>query len=133
MNYIDLDFDIIYNIMFRKNPDCDDCDTQYRRELLNFFRLGQYDDTKISIRTDKLYHELVKYDQFVILFTLILNEPMLTYISGGTEISAACLSMLCSFNYFHLLFKSIKEIKQSDVISDETFTEFRNEITRNIN
>lgn len=133
MNNIDLDFDITYITMFREHPDSDDSDTQYRRELLKFFRLEQYDDTRIGIRTDKLYHELVKNDQFVVLFTLILNEPMLAFISSGTEICSACLSMLCSFNYFHLLLKSIKEFNESHVISEETFTEFRNEITRNIN
>lgn len=118
--------------MFRKNQDCDDSDTQYRRELLKFFKLNQYDDTKIGIRTDRLYHELVKNEQFNVLFTLILNEPMLAFIISDSEICSACLSMLCSFNYFHLLFKSIKELKESNRISDETFTEFRNEITRNI-
>lgn len=133
MNNIDLDFDITYITMFRENPDNDESDTQYRRELLKFFKLEKYDDTRVGIRTDKLYHELVKDNQFMVLFTLVLNEPMLAFISNGTEISSACLSMLCSFNYFHLLFKTIKEFKEEHVISDVTFDEFRAEISRNIN
>ena len=83
MNNIDLDFDITYITMFRENPDSDESDTQYRRELLKFFKLDKYDDTRIGIRTDKLYHELVKNDQFVVLFTLISNEPLLAFISDN--------------------------------------------------
>ena len=133
MNNIDLDFDITYITMFRENPDSDESDTQYRRELLKFFKLDKYDDTRIGIRTDKLYHELVKNEQFVILFTLISNEPMLAFISDSTEISSACLSMLCSFNYFHLLFKALCDFNQTQHISEDTFTEFRAEISRNLN
>lgn len=133
MNNIDLDFDITYITMFRENPDSDESDTQYRRELLKFFKLDKYDDTRIGIRTDKLYHELVKNEQFVILFTLISNEPMLAFISDSPEISSACLSMLCSFNYFHLLFKALCDFNQTQNISEDTFTEFRAEISRNLN
>lgn len=133
MNNIDLDFDITYITMFRENPDSDESDTQYRRELLKFFKLDKYDDTRIGIRTDKLYHELVKNEQFVILFTLISNEPMLAFISDSTEISSACLSMLCSFNYFHLLFKALCDFNQTQNINEDTFTEFRAEISRNLN
>ena len=133
MNNINLDFEITYITMFRENPDNDESDTQYRRELLKFFKLEKYDDTRVGIRTDKLYHEIVKENQFIVLFTLVLNEPMLAFISNGAEISSACLSMLCSFNYFHLLFKAIKEFKEEHVISDATFDEFRAEISRNIN
>jgi len=133
MNNIDLDFDITYITMFRENPDSDESDTQYRRELLKFFKLDKYDDTRIGIRTDKLYHELVKNEQFIVLFTLISNEPMLAFISDSTEISSACLSMLCSFNYFHLLFKALNDFNQTKNISEETFTEFRAEISRNLN
>jgi hypothetical protein len=39
MNTIDIDFDITYQTMFRENPESDDSDTQYRRELLKFFKL----------------------------------------------------------------------------------------------
>ena len=133
MNNIDLDFDITYITMFRENPDSDESDTQYRRELLKFFKLDKYDDTRIGIRTDKLYHELVKNDQFVVLFTLISNEPLLAFISNSTEISSACLSMLCSFNYFHLLFKALRDFNETQNISENTFTEFRAEISRNLN
>ena len=133
MNNINLDFDITYITMFRENPNSDESDTQYRRELLNFFKLDKYDDTKIGIRTDKLYHELLNNEQFVVLFTLVSKEPMLAFISDSTEISSACLSMLCSFNYFHLLFKALCEFNQSQNISEDTFTEFRAEISRNLN
>ena len=74
MNTIDIDFDITYQTMFRENPESDDSDTQYRRELLKFFKLETYDDTRIGIRTDKLYYELIKEDQFLVLFNLIMNE-----------------------------------------------------------
>ena len=133
MDNINLDFNLTYITMFRENPENDNCATQYRRELLKFFKLDKYDDTRIGIRTDKLYHELVKHQQFVILFTLISNEPMLAFISDSTEITSACLSMLCSFNYFHLLFKALCEFNQSQNISEDTFTEFRAEISRNLN
>ena len=56
---------------------------------------------------------------------------MLSFVVDDGNICSACLSMLCSFNYFHLLFKSIREFKQHKIISEETFTEFRNEIARN--
>ena len=118
--------------MFRENPDNDDSDTQYRRELLKFFILDQYDDTKIGIRTDKLYHELVKSTQFVTLFTLVLSEPMMSFIFDASEISSGCLSMLCSFNYFHMLFNSIKEFKENKIISEKTFMEFKDEIAQNL-
>ena len=131
MNTVDIDFDITYQTMFRENPESDDSDTQYRRELLKFFKLETYDDTRIGIRTDKLYYELIKEDQFLVLFNLIMNEPMLSFVVDDGNICSACLSMLCSFNYFHLLFKSIREFKQHNIISEETFTEFRNEIIRN--
>ena len=60
MNTIDIDFDITYQTMFRENLKVTIVDTQYRRELLKFFKLETYDDTRIGIRTDKLYYELMK-------------------------------------------------------------------------
>ena len=133
MNNLDLDFDVTYISLFRENSNDDNSDTQYRRELLRFFKLETYDDTRIGIRTDKLYHEIKENEQFKELFTLILSEPLLAFISSGNDISSACLSMLCSFNYFHLLFKSLKELKSNGQINENTLGEFRNEILRNIN
>ena len=54
MNFINCDFHATYKqYVDLSNEDL--TDTIYRRELLSFFKCSEYNDTVISIRTDKLF------------------------------------------------------------------------------
>lgn len=91
-----------YYDIYLNDKDGDACDTQFRYEILEFFDLTSYDETKLAIKSDKLYYELLKNNVFVKIFETALHEPNFKMFCPETEISAFCLTILLSFEYFHL-------------------------------
>lgn len=104
-----------YYDMYLKDNDDDACDTEFRRELLEFFNLEQYDETKLSIKSDKLYYELLKNSGFVKIFEATLKESNFKMFCPETEISSFCLTILLSFDYFHLFKICYEDYKNGDV------------------
>lgn len=130
MNYLNVDFDITYHI---GDMNSDENDTKYRSELLAFFKLDAYNDTTISMRTDRLYHELKSHSQFKELFELCLTNPMVSMLStNSTEINSACLVLLFSFDYFYLLFNCLRDYKEDGNISMGNFNLIQETIRDNI-
>ena len=55
MNFINLNFNPTYHLLKDSSGNyLDESDEQYKKDLLIFFKCNEYNDTVISIRTDKL-------------------------------------------------------------------------------
>ena len=109
-----------YYDMYLKDSNDDNADTQYRREILLFFNLGHYDDTKISMRTDKIFTTLRKNSHFEAIFKAVLNEKtFMTFNPEATEITPFCLTVLLSFEYFHLFKGCFDQYSNREPISSE--------------
>jgi hypothetical protein len=129
MNYLNVDFDITYHI---GDINCDENDTKYRSDLLAFFKLDAYNDTIISMRTDRLFHELKKQPQFEQIFETCLTIPIVSMLSTSeTEISSACLVLLFSHDYFYLLFNCLQDYKADGNISSGNFNLIQETIRNN--
>ena len=99
-------------------------DEQYRSDLLKFFKCSEYNDTVISIRTDKLFHQLKEIPDFVQIFTLCLNNPIVSTVSKG-KLDSVCLTLLFSFDFLSLFISTLKEYNKNKSISNETYVKFR--------
>ena len=135
MIHIDLGFDITYHITDSSMTDgtssnVEQNETEYRRELLKFFKLEQYNDTIISMRTDRLFFELKHHDQFKELFEIILQHPMVALLSQNSEINSACLVLLLSYDYFYIFFNCLKDYKQNNSISLGNFSLIKDELLK---
>tara|TARA_Y100000741_G_C18227183_1_gene548290 strand:- start:935 stop:1300 length:366 start_codon:yes stop_codon:yes gene_type:complete len=105
---------VSYYELYLLNKDDDACDTQFRRELLEFFDLEKYDETKLSIKTDKLYAELIKNVEFNRIFNAVLQEANYKTFCPEAEISSFCIVILLSFDYFYLFKQCYKELKETN-------------------
>lgn len=103
---------VSYYEMYLKDNQYDACDTQYRKEILEFFELKKYDETKISIKTDKLYAELSKNLVFTRIFETVLYESNYKTFCPDAKVSSFCLVVLLSFDYFYLFKQCYKEFKE---------------------
>tara|TARA_Y100000766_G_C18878089_1_gene591888 strand:+ start:280 stop:654 length:375 start_codon:yes stop_codon:yes gene_type:complete len=107
---------VSYYEMYLKDNQYDACDTQYRKEILEFFELKKYDETKISIKTDKLYAELSKNLEFTRIFETVLYESNYKTFCPDAKVSSFCLVVLLSFDYFYLFKQCYKEFKEKENI-----------------
>lgn len=125
MNFINTDFNPTYHLLKDSSGNyLDHSDEQYRKDLLIFFKCTEYNDTVISIRTDKLFHKLKDIPDFAQLFTLCLNNNIVQIVSNG-KIESVCLTLLFSFDYFYLFVDALKEYKNDNCLSFETIDKFR--------
>ena len=114
-----------YYDMYLKDNNDDMCDTQFRREILEFFHLETYDETKLSIKTDKLYALLEKNEDFHKIFEYVLQESNFIAFCSETEISSFCIVVLLSFDYFYLFkqcyieFKETGNVKSKNLLIDK--------------
>ena len=130
MNFIDCDFDVTYR-QYIDSSNQDLSDTMYRKDLLTFFKCTTYNDTVISIRTDKLFHVLKDDPKFVELFTLTLNNQMVALMSNNNEINSASLTLFFSYDYFDAFIKCLKDYKTTKDITNENFNSLRTLIVNN--
>ena len=107
---------VSYYEMYLKDNQYDACDTQYRKEILEFFELKKYDETKISIKTDKLFAELSKNLEFTRIFETVLYESNYKTFCPDAKVSSFCLVVLLSFDYFYLFKQCYKEFKEKENI-----------------
>lgn len=107
---------VSYYEMYLKDNQYDACDTQYRKEILEFFELKKYDETKISIKTDKLFAELSKNLEFTRIFETVLYESNYKTFCPDAKVSSFCLVVLLSFDYFYLFKQCYKEFKEKQNI-----------------
>ena len=107
---------VSYYDMYLKDNQYDACDTQYRKEILEFFGLEKYDETKLSIKTDKLYAELSKNEEFIKIFEAVLHESNYKTFCPDVEISSFCVVVLLSFDYFYLFKQCYKEFKETNTV-----------------
>ena len=130
MNFVNCDFEPTYkNYIDASNEDL--TDTIYRRELLSFFKCSQYNDTVISIRTDKLFHKLKNVNKFSELLSLTLNNQMVALMSNSNEINSACLTLFFSYDYFDVFLKCLQDYKTIHDITNENYNKMRTLILEN--
>lgn len=124
MNFVNLDFECSYNDL-----DCSMSDTQYRKEFLDFFKCTEFNETVMSIRTDKLYFQLRDNEQFKELFNLVLSNTIIGTIN--TEICSMCLTYLFSYDNLYLFIPCLQDFKKDTVISDIHFNNLKNKLLQN--
>ena len=125
MNFINLNFNPTYHLLKDSSGNyLDESDEQYKKDLLIFFKCNEYNDTVISIRTDKLFHKLKEIPDFMQIFTLCLNNNIVQIVSNG-KIESVCLTLLFSFDYFYVFVDALKEYKRNNSLSYETIDKFR--------
>tara|TARA_Y100000816_G_scaffold54026_1_gene34827 strand:- start:1276 stop:1656 length:381 start_codon:yes stop_codon:yes gene_type:complete len=122
MNFVNLEFTPVYHMIDASDSDLGD--EQYRSDLLRFFKCSEYNDTVISIRTDKLFHQLKEIPDFMQIFTLCLNNPIVSTVGNG-KVESVCLTLLFSFDFLHLFISALKEYKNDKNISSETYEKLR--------
>ena len=122
MNFVNYDFTPVYHMIDASNSDLGD--EQYRRDFLKFFKCSEYNDTVISIRTDKLFHQLKEIPDFMQIFTLCLNNPIVLTVGGG-NVESVCLTLLCSFDFLSSFIGALKEYNTTKCLSSETLAKFR--------
>lgn len=130
MNFVECDFDVTYK-QYIDSSNEDLSDTMYRRDLLSFFKCSTYNDTVISIRTDKLFHKLKENEKFAELFKLTLNNQMVALMSNKEEINSACLTLFFSYDYFDVFLKCLQDYKRSNDITNENYNNLRTLIINN--
>lgn len=130
MNFIDCDFDATYKQQLDLSNE-DLSDTIYRKELLAFFKCIEYNDTVISIRTDKLFHKLKDQPKFHELLTLTLNNQMVALMCNNNEINSACLTLFFSYDYFDVFLKCLQDYKKTNDITSENYNKLRSLILDN--
>lgn len=129
MNFINLNFNPTYHLLKDSSGNyLDESDEQYKKDLLIFFKCSEYNDTVISIRTDKLFHKLKEIPDFMQIFTLCLNNNIVQIVSNG-KIESVCLTLLFSFDYFYVFVDALKEYKQDNCLSSETIQRFRSSLS----
>ena len=125
MNFINLNFNPTYHLLKDSSGNyLDESDEQYKKDLLIFFKCSEYNDTVISIRTDKLFHKLKEIPDFMQIFTLCLNNNIVQIVSNG-KIESVCLTLLFSFDYFYVFVDALKEYKRNNSLSSEIIERFR--------
>ena len=130
MNFINCDFHATYKqYVDLSNEDL--TDTIYRRELLSFFKCSEYNDTVISIRTDKLFHKLKDQPKFRSLLNLTLNNQMVALMCHNNEINSACLTLFFSYDYFDIFLKCLQDYKKTNDITSENYNKLRSLILDN--
>lgn len=122
MNFVNYDFTPVYHMIDASNSDLGD--EQYRSDLLKFFKCSEYNDTVISIRTDKLFYQLKEIPDFMQIFTLCLNNPIVSTVGDG-NVESICLTLLFSFDFLHIFIAALKEYKTNNCLSTETHNKFR--------
>jgi len=126
MNFINLDFNPTYHLLKDSSGNyLEESDEQYRKDLLIFFKCTEYNDTVISIRTDRLFFKLKEIPDFMQIFTMCLNNNIVSLVSNG-KIDSVCLTLLFSFDFFYRFIAALKEYEDNNSLSSETIEQFRN-------
>ena len=116
MNYINLNFNPTYHLLKDSSGNyLDESTEQYQKDLLVFFKCTEYNDTVISMRTDKLFHKLKDIPDFMNIFTMCLNNNIVQIVSNG-NVESVCLTLLFSFDYFYVFVDALKEYKQDNCL-----------------
>ena len=102
-------------------------DTTYRKQLLYFFNLKEYDDNEIIKKTNELYEMLKNNNNFVEIFKLINANNLYATLFKEDE---GALIILLSFDYFYNFYLCFKDyINKND--SKENVELLKNLILKN--
>lgn len=113
----------MYNYSLQLTYKNDICDDMYRKELLNAFHLEKYDNSVISNEIQNNILPLIE-ESFGEIFTMLNKHSTFPFPLDNQ----LCVTLLLSWEYFHLFHLCIGEIKENNV--KNSITNLINEIKK---
>lgn len=115
MEFLILDFIPTYHLI---KDDINESNMLYQIQLLQLFNLKNYNESLLNEKINLLYTHLQSYSQIIQLIQLIKDKNPNIIIDNNT-----CFKILFSYDYFFTFIKCLYQIKNNNLISQNTYNE----------
>jgi len=108
-----------------------DNDTIYRKEILNFFNLKQFDESIIVKHIEQTYHKFKNNTQIQnIIKNIKNNDKFKQFQLFGNTNDITYFLLLFSFDYFFLIHKCLQDLNKDNKISEKNYDNMCNNLKK---
>tara|TARA_B110000008_G_scaffold165768_1_gene165968 strand:- start:125 stop:523 length:399 start_codon:yes stop_codon:yes gene_type:complete len=132
MDTINYDFDLFctYHLI----EDEDQSNICYRSQLLQVFKLNNFDSEQINYNIQKLYNILRDNEEILEILDILSNKlQIFQFLKQNNENidKSLIFQMLFSYDYFYLFHNSLIHYKTNKSLNKSTFSELKQFISQN--